>query len=226
MLECKIIDIADGCKQKLDLKKYPVTTVKEFYKWESLGGECGSKFIITPEQAIKINLGEITARNAFYFANIGFFRGYVRKKLCSRSKYNELKIEEFDDTIQQIYIDLPYYNFTNRKTFLTSLHATVRLTPYGGITNFKEYYRAVKISKTISLYHECRYKKSGNNFYLLDVIADNMPSPEDLAIRAEEHADEKEDENYYKFEQILKHDIINHSNAGYKTRMRLYSAIM
>lgn len=222
MLECKIIGIADGCKKKFDLKKYPITTVREFYNWDKLvdGLE------LTPKQAVKINLGEITARNAFYFANSDFLRKYIYHRVRSRHNYSDFIKEDYDDILQQVYLDLPYYNFTNEKTFFSSLRATERLTPYGGLINIREYYRAVKISNTISLYHESRYRKSGEKFYLLDVIADNMPSPEDLAIRTEEHADEKADENYYKFEQILKQEIIKHSNCSKAAKQRLLAAIL
>ena len=229
MLTCTILDVAKNCTKKLDLRKYPVTTVEQFYCWDEILVKTGGtrdKFQLTPKQAIKINLGEITARNEFYFANIQFLRGYVRKRVVERTKYNDFKAEEFDDIMQQIYLDLPYYNFTSRQTFFKSLRATIRLAAYGGLINLREYQRAVKITQTISLYHECRYQKSEDEFYLLDVVADNMPSPEDLAIRAEERANEKEDENYYKFEKLLKNDIILHAPIRKKAKERLFAAIM
>lgn len=225
MLTCKILDLAEHCTKKLDLRKYPVTKVREFYSWEELLVDRGN-FQLTPEQAIKINLGEKTARNAFYFANIEFLRGYVRKRVCERTKCLDFKAEEFDDIMQQIYLDLPYYNFTSRQTFIRSIRATIRLAAYGGLENLREYRRAVKISETISLYHECRYQKSCDEFYLLDVVADNMFSPEEEAIRADERTSEKEDENYYKFETILKRDIIRHQGVSRKTRERLLACIL
>ena len=209
----KLIDFAPRCNARL--KDYDVKTVKDFYAFDSLSG-----WEVTPAQALLINLGDKKARDDFYLnkANFRHFRGILGAYCLfeQRTMYYEKRAALLlDDFMQQVYVDLPFYNFTTERKLTKSLIYTAKTLEYGGISALKEFYRVVKISNTISLYHENRIGEDGELCYLIDTLSVGEEyNPEAAAIRSEENAAEKADKAYYDIERLIKQNMLK----GFKGR--------
>lgn len=76
---------------------------------------------ITPQQVEEIKQGNRDTINAVYFDNLPKFR-----KIVGSFCYEHNKRDFAEDCLQQIYIDLPAYNFANLSTFFRSLLVTLR----------------------------------------------------------------------------------------------------
>ena len=71
---------------------------------------------ITPEQIEKLKAKDIETLNKVYFDNLEKFKR-IGKALCFKAR----DFSYYEDFINQIYIDLPFYNFENLSRFYMSL---------------------------------------------------------------------------------------------------------
>lgn len=219
-MEISILDCLSN-PRAVDLKAFKISTVSDFYSFK---GELIPNLKLTPKQALQINMGDMEARNAFYFDNYKFFKKFARG-YCYKLNGLKHRAANWEDFLQQIYADLGYYDFRERKTFFRSLIWSERTSDYGGICALREYKQAVKITNTISIYKENRITKDGNASYLVDLIAaDEKSNPENMAIRNEEHSDEKESEEFSKIEKIIK-DIIT-ANYSEKSKLEIIKGLL
>lgn len=92
---------------------------------------------ITREEAIKVNLGDIKAINKVYFENIRTFTNFARCYYFNKT-YGA-KIYCAEDILQQIYVDLRYYDFTSNSTTQKCLNITCASSNNGGILNYLNY---------------------------------------------------------------------------------------
>lgn len=80
----------------------------------------GRKWVYTPEQAQKIVNGDIEARNQFYFDNYELLHilayWYASERFAIMGDRYEV-----DDLMSQVYLDLPYMNFTSCATLTYSI---------------------------------------------------------------------------------------------------------
>ena len=76
---------------------------------------------ITPSQIARIGLNDRETINFVYFDNLPKFR-----KLAVKYCYHAQDFSFLEDCIQQIYIDLPRYDYTNTKTLFYSIKKSFR----------------------------------------------------------------------------------------------------
>lgn len=219
-MEFSILDCLSS-PRTVNLKEFKISTVSDFYSFK---GELIPNLKLTPKQALEINMGDMEARNAFYFDNYTFFKSFAIG-YCRNLNTHKHRAANWEDFIQQIYVDLGFYDFRSRNTFFRSLIWSERLSDFGGISAIREYKRAVKITNTVSLYKENRVGKDGDAMYLIDMLADREKSnPENMAIRDEEKADEKESEEFEKIEKIIKEIIA--ANYSKKSKLEIIKGLL
>ena len=140
---------------------------------------------ITREEAIQVNLGDVNTINKVYFENIKVFKNF--SKYYQFNKTTGAKLYCAEDILQQIYIDLRYYDFTNDNTARKCLNLTCVSSNNGGILNYLQYRRERKASKF--LYDEIKMhnSKMTDGAFLLDCIEapEKETNPEAILIDRE-----------------------------------------
>lgn len=76
---------------------------------------------ITPEQIEKIKAHDRDTINQVYFDNYDTFKG-MAKNYCRRVK----RFNDWQDCVQQVYVDLPAYNYDCTAYFYLSLNGSFR----------------------------------------------------------------------------------------------------
>lgn len=92
---------------------------------------------ITPQQVAEIKQGNRQTVNEVYFDNLAKLR-----RVCSNLCYKHRRQQFLDDCLQQIYIDLPEYNFKNVMTFFWGIKRSCYYA-FG--------YRRYNVTATVSL---------------------------------------------------------------------------
>lgn len=68
----------------------------------------------TDDLIIRIKQGDTAAITKFYNANYDIFAGMARKYVWKQRNLCRNFLYEFDDLIQQVYVDIPYYDYSSR----------------------------------------------------------------------------------------------------------------
>lgn len=107
-------------------------------------------WLITSEDVAKIKMNDRETVNKVYFDN------YERlKRIALKKAYKFCKRDMWEDCLNQIYIDLPLYDYTNALTLSRGIVSTA--------------YRVINPNRFLSLDAEYDYEK-GNVLALLDRI--------------------------------------------------------
>lgn len=139
---------------------------------------------ITKEEAILINLHSKKTINRVYFDNIRYFTNVAR--FYARKFTFGARIIEAEDILQQIYVDIRFYDFTSRKTFNRCLRATARTYIYGGIEN-AQCYKDGKINCSIYKSVSAHNSKMEAGTELIDFLrSPEETNPETIFINREE----------------------------------------
>lgn len=145
---------------------------------------------ITKEEAILINLHSKKTINRVYFDNIRYFTNVSR--FFARKLTFGTRIFEPEDILQQIYVDIRFYDFTNRKTFYHCLKATARTYLYGGIES-AQYYKDGRINCSIYQPVNAHTSKMDAGTELIDFLrGPEETNPETIFINREEKEARKE----------------------------------
>ncbi len=125
----------------------------------------------TDEQIRQIKNKDQNAMYKFYQDNYKIFSGmawnFIRRQYC----FKGFCIYEYDDLMQQIYVDLPYYDYSSRKSLCIGIKfGTFLCNQFGGIL-----FKNVKsVFKTCSLY--AFNKTSGDEFNIVDKYVSYIPN--------------------------------------------------
>lgn len=77
---------------------------------------------INPEQIVNIKAGDRETVNRVYMDNLDKFK-MIAWRYCDKAR----NLSVVQDCVQQIYIDLPMYDFTNTRTFYWSIRKSFRI---------------------------------------------------------------------------------------------------
>lgn len=123
---------------------------------------------ITRKEAIKVNLGDVKTINKVYFDNIRLFKNYAGH--YQFNKTSGAKIYCFEDILQQIYVDIRYYDFTSDSTARKCLNITCSSSNNGGILNYLKYRSERKAFKFLYEQINVHNSKMEDGALLLDLI--------------------------------------------------------
>lgn len=142
---------------------------------------------ITKTEAIKINMHDRSTINKVFFGNLDFFTRYARKAVYNCYGVKSLCAE---DIINQIYVDIRYYDFATEKTLRRCLSITCKTSNSGGITSYSSWRNERKADCFLYDLLSSHTSKMEEGETLLDFIkADDKSDPEVLLIsKAEEEA--------------------------------------
>lgn len=182
------ITIFDRLSKSVPEIKKALQKEKEFFKQvlESQYKFSTLTFIkITREEAIKVNLGDVKTLNKVYFENIKVFTSFAR--YYQYNKNDGAKIYFAEDILQQIYVDLKYYDFTNESTARRCLNITCVSVNNGGILNYLKYRSERKASKFLYEQISAHNSKMEENAELIDLIQapEKETNPEAILIDRE-----------------------------------------
>ena len=107
---------------------------------------------ITPEDVKKIKMVDRETIDRVYFANYEKFC-----KCAYRFCYDKGKLSYVEDCIQQVYLDLPTYDYSDARTFYHGLLQTFRRC-------------TLKCYRTVSLFSSIGRNKDGKEMTLVDVL--------------------------------------------------------
>ena len=159
-------------------------------------------FTTTEKEIKRIKRGNGKAVATFYNNHIKAIKGVCVKYYWRN--YEKLKgVICLDDLFNQVYVDLPLYNYTDRKHIYYSILASCRHVLDGGISYVMGKGNSGKKSvKTISLNTPIYSNKNGEEITLEYTLADV-----DFFKRREEQENrekqEEKSENFYKFVKKL-----------------------
>lgn len=141
-------------------------------------------------QIIKIKEFDVTALTQFYNDNLKLLT-LISYKYLSKRRWHGYNDIELDDLLNQVYVDLPYYDFSSRKYLYTSITNSFRLFTTGGIKSKNKRRIANKniihYEKTIST---AKDEESTCN-YLVDKY-NPCPSPFDVLMKRKKDEAEAE----------------------------------
>lgn len=123
---------------------------------------------ITREQAIKVNLNDVETINKVYFDNIKVFTAFAR--FYQYKKTYGAKVYCAEDILQQVYVDLRYYDFTNDSTARKCLNITCIASNNGGILHYLSYRNERKASRFLYEEINTHNSKMEDGALLLDYI--------------------------------------------------------
>ena len=145
---------------------------------------------ITDEQATAIINGDIEARNRFYMDNLT----RIRKMAKNYQHRNPRCVGLMADMVQNVFCDMPLFDFTNGASVSRSVYRSFYYTPDGGWWYVEEFNRKLKDrvykhKKAISIDTPAKMQsRSGDNVGegapLLDMFI-STPSPEDDIINGD-----------------------------------------
>lgn len=155
----------------------------EFYKLE-------------PKTLAGIKDGNVEAINRFYEDNFGLFRGMSGKFVRNRRLENIYRYE-VDDLMQQLYVDIPHFDYTDERTLTCSIFRSFKYSDNGGILH-----RAASARlKNISIDSPIFYKgEAMDGAALLDCIVSSA-APDEIIFESEER--EKSAQRFEKIIEVL-----------------------
>ena len=182
------ITIFDRLSKSLPEIKKVLQKEKELFKQalESQYKFSALTFIkMTREEAIKINLGDVKTLNKVYFDNIRVFTNFAR--YYQFNKTNGTKVYFAEDILQQVYVDLRYYDFTSDSTARKCLNITCVSSNNGGILNYLKYRSERKASKFLYEQIKAHNSKMEEGDELIELIQapEKETNPEAILIDRE-----------------------------------------
>ncbi len=166
------------------------------------------------EQADEIKKGNPLAIWAFILQNYAFLRNWARK-FIRNSKY--LRCYQVDEFINQIFVDCPYYNFSDGGTVRKSVFVTFRRTDRGGY--LKEYRSAVP---KIWLDAPAPLSSKGESGATIgELLASREPTPEQRCMQREQV-----EECIPRMYSELKRIYIEQANKRARTREQQFTEIL
>ena len=203
----------------LEIKKTTLAEIKKLYNYDRL-----ETFDISSAEALKINAGDIPTRTEVYMRkrNFRLIRNIAKKYYFkNKFEYRNADIYEFDDMIDQIYIDMQYYCYTSDLQVMRCIGRSCLMSNHGGILYNERYMRSVKARKIISYQQTI----NGEDFTLENILAANSATndPAEIVEAAEDRKDSREAGRKI-FEDVIKQRIVN--NFRRCDRAELLYAIM
>lgn len=140
---------------------------------------------LTREEAININLGDIKTINKVYFDNIKVFTNFAR--YYEYNKTYGARVYRAEDILQQVYIDIRYYDFTSETTVKKCLNITCVSSNNGGIYNYLKYRTERKATKFLYDQITAHNSKMDDGALLLDYVEapEKETNPEAIMIDRE-----------------------------------------
>jgi hypothetical protein len=131
-----------------------------------------TEFYKVSDETIKgIKNADVDAMTKFYEDNYKILCGNAKKYARNKKLLNHCYEYEFNDLIQQIYVDMPMFDFTNKRTLFFSIRACMWCAPFGGLENIKEMRCNKEYMRAISLDIPCKDKEGNiNGNYYLDMF--------------------------------------------------------
>lgn len=173
--------------------------LERFYTFDVL-----PQFNITKEQAVNINLGDKETINAVYFANVNYFSrvSAFMERFYSHGTTRLLA----EDTVNQIYIDMRYYDYSTVKTFKRGVLTTCRNINTGGILSAGNKEASKKCPHFLFDELKAHNSKMEDGATFMDYISETITAkddPESLFIKSQEPDKGQYTENM--LYQILRH---------------------
>ena len=126
----------------------------------------------TDDLIIRIKQGDTAAIAELYNANYDIFAGMARKYIWKQRNLCRNFLYEFDDLIQQVYVDIPYYDYSSRcNLYYCIVKGSFMRVNDGGILSAQSKY--ISASRVIS-YDAPMTDKDGeerDGAYILDRLA-------------------------------------------------------
>lgn len=195
-MEASIFEIIKASQRQIEEIKKGNNERREQYRAELeklyIDGAL-SKYGITKEQAINIKLNDVQTKNNVYYANIKFFCNLARWYVRNEQFREKTKIVDVEDIINQIYVDLRYYDYTNEKTFKSGLYITCRTINNGGYVGYKKWREEKKASKFLQdeiFSHNSKIDDATSLDELLSAD-ERTTNPETMIIEKEQRESEK-----------------------------------
>jgi hypothetical protein len=156
----------------------------------------------TDELIIRLKKWDTAAIAEFYNANYKILFGMAKKFAWKQEYFCGNHFYEVDDLIQQVYIDLPYYDFSSRcNLYYCIVKGSFLRVNEGGIIASQN--KVIKRSLMFSYDAPVNGSEGNtNSSYLLDKFA-SSPSPYDVLI-ADEDREKKDDTICAFLEQTIK----------------------
>lgn len=136
-------------------------------------------------QIQRIKQSDPDAMATFYFDNYKIFLGMARKYVWNKRYICNDYGFDVDDLMQQVYVDLPYYNYSSRThLYHCIVHGSFWRCMDGGITTTQ----SKVIKRLLMVSYDAPVKGSDNEdpgSYLLDKFA-SAPSPDEVINSLEE----------------------------------------
>lgn len=135
---------------------------------------------------IRIKQGDTAAIADLYNANYDIFAGMARKFVLTQRNICRNYLYEFEDLIQQVYVDIPYYDYSSRcNLYYCIVKGTFMRVNNGGILSAKNKY--ISASRVIS-YDAPVMNKDGDvrdGSYMLDRLV-NSPDAFEVIIEKDD----------------------------------------
>lgn len=180
-MEVTIIDIIrTNAKCCEEIKKSFREQLEEIYNYEEL-----PLLRLTKEEAIKINMHDRKAINKAYFENLGYFKALANA--FARNNTQKTQVYCMEDIINQIYIDMRYYDYTSESTLRRCLYTTCKTSNAGGIANYKKWRNEKRAACFLYDKISAHNSKQDDETSLIDLIgATEENNPETLLINESE----------------------------------------
>ena len=142
------------------------------------------RFIMDEEQAERIAAGDMSAVWAFIENNRMYLTRWARKFLRVRLYFLPKGYYEEDDLLNQIYVDLPFYDLSGEKGLGISVFRSFMSIDCGGIRFRKKRQRHTdSLDAPLSVAARSGDKEDGGT--LQDLLPNREPTPEEAFIRRE-----------------------------------------
>lgn len=89
-------------------------------------------FVIEEGQAELIKQSDRDAMAKFIIANENFLRGWAYNFLYLGKLHRNSFLYDPDDLVNQVFVDMPYYDFTDKKALFVSVSRSFIGVPFGG----------------------------------------------------------------------------------------------
>lgn len=110
--------------------------------------DCGN-WIFDVDEIKQILNKDIDAINKFFNDNLKIIKAMASKYVYQQKIVNKAFIYDVDDLVQQIYVDLPFYQYDTRTHFYFCIRKSFKLLPFGGYTASE---KNIEIEKSIFSY--------------------------------------------------------------------------
>ena len=196
-MEASIFEIIKASQRQIEELKKGNTERREQYRAELeskyIDGAL-SKYHISKDDAVNIKLNDVQTINKVYYENLRFFRNLARWYVRNEQYREKTKIVDVEDVLNQIYVDLRYYDYTSEKTFKDGLYITCRTINNGGYIGYKKWREEKKASRFLQDEIFSHNSKIDESTSLNDLLQaeERTSNPETMIIEEEQRESEKE----------------------------------